>query len=214
MAGKTAVLTDFDGTITRTDIAEAILEEFASAEWTEIEALYRARKIGTREAMIRQFASVRANREDLLKFVDRVADPDETFRGFAAFCKRRNWVLEIVSEGLDVYVRHLLRKWNVHLPVRTNRAVFEGDRIRIEYPWADRTCRLCGTCKLLRLFELRTQGFRTAYIGNGHSDLCPAIEADLVFAKAELADLCRVEDIDFIPFDRFSDVQERLGAWQ
>ena len=213
MPEKWAVLSDFDGTITRTDVAEAILDRFAPPEWREIEELYRARKIGTRESMVRQFALVRARKEELLQFVDREAVIDETFREFADFFKRRGFVLEIVSEGLDFYVRHLLRKWDVHVPVRTNHVVFEEDRLRIEYPWADATCTLCGTCKLLRVFELRAQGYRTAYVGNGHSDLCPAIEADLVFAKAELADLCRMEEIDFIQFDRFSEVQRELGGW-
>ncbi len=213
MPAKRAVLSDFDGTITRTDVAEAILEEFAPSQWREIEELYRARRIGTRESMARQFALVRARQEELLHFVDRTAVIDETFRGFVEFCKIHGLVLEIVSEGLDFYVRHLLRKWDIQVPVRTNRAIFEEGRVRIDYPWADATCKLCGTCKLLRLFELRAQGYRTAYIGNGHSDLCPAIEADLVFAKSKLADLCRTEEIDFIPFERFSDVQRGLGAW-
>ena len=194
-------------------MAEAILDRFAPPDWRDIEELYRARKIGTRESMVRQFASVRARKEELLQFVDREAALDETFREFADFCRRRGFVLEIVSEGLDFYVRHLLRRWDIDLPVRTNHAVFEADRLQIEYPWADATCTLCGTCKLLRVFELRSQGYRTAYVGNGHSDICPAVEADLVFAKAELADLCRAEEIDFIPFDRFSDVQRGLGAW-
>jgi len=213
MPAKKAVLSDFDGTITRTDVAEAILEEFAPSRWREIEELYRARKIGTRESMARQFALVRTGREELLQFVDRTAVIDETFRGFVEFCRAQGLVLEIVSEGLDFYVRHLLRKWDIQVPVRTNHATFEDGHVRIEYPWADATCTLCGTCKLLRLFELRAEGYRTAYVGNGHSDLCPAIEADLVFAKSELADLCRTEEIEFMPFDRFSDVQRGLGAW-
>ncbi len=213
MPGKRAVLTDFDGTITKTDVAEAILEEFAPAEWWEIEELHRARSIGTRESMARQFALVRARKEDMLRFVDRVAQIDETFRDFVAFCRRRGLLLEIVSEGLDFYIRHLLRKWDIDVPLRTNRAIFEDGHVRIEHPWADATCTLCGTCKLLRLFQLRAQGYRTAYIGDGHSDLCPAVEADLVFAKAELAALCRTEQIEFVPFDRFFDVQRKLEGW-
>ncbi len=213
MAAKRAVLTDFDGTITRTDVAEAILDEFAPAEWWEIEESHRARKIGTREAMVRQFALLRAKQTDLLEFVDRTVAMDETFRAFVTFCADRGFLLEIVSEGLDFYVRHLLRKWEIDVPVRTNRTVFDEGHVRIEYPWADPTCTLCGTCKLLRLFQLRAQGYRTAYVGDGHSDLCPAIEADLVFAKAELAQLCREEQIEFVPFDRFSDVQARLVGW-
>ena len=212
MPSKLAVLTDFDGTITRTDVAEAILEEFAPAGWWEIEEQHRARKIGTRETMVRQFALVRAKQADLIRFVDEHVELDETFPDFVAYCGRRHIRLEIVSEGLDFYVRHLLRKWNLPVPLRTNHAVFDEGRIRIEYPWADATCTLCGTCKLLRLFQLRTEGYRTAYVGDGHSDLCPAVEADVVFAKAELADLCRKEAIAFTAFDRFADVQRQLGA--
>ncbi|OGS45785.1 MAG: hypothetical protein A3K66_01465 [Euryarchaeota archaeon RBG_16_67_27] len=211
---RRAVLTDFDGTITRSDVAEQILDEFAPNGWWDIEALHRQRKIGTRDSLARQFALVHASPEDLLAFVDRAAEIDETFHGFAAFCASEDVRLEIVSEGLDFYVRHLLAKWRIDLPVRTNRTTFEGGRVSIAYPWSDPTCTLCGTCKLRRLFELRVEGFRVAYVGDGHSDLCPAIEADLVFAKAELADLCREEDIAFMPFERFSDVQRGLSAWR
>lgn len=212
MPTKLAVLTDFDGTITRTDIAEALLEEFAPPTWWEIEEQHRARAIGTRETLARQFALLRVKESDLIRFIDARVDLDESFRDFTAFCRGRGIVLEIVSEGLDFYVRHLLQKWELAVPVRTNRAVFEGGRVRIEYPWADATCTLCGTCKLLRLFELRAQGHRVAYVGDGHSDLCPAIEADLLFAKDELARLCDQEEIAFVPFDRFADVQRSLVA--
>src|SRR5437879_5580140 len=76
--------------------------------------------------------------------------------------------------------------------------------------WADATCTLCGTCKLLRLFQLRTEGFRMAYVGDGHSDLCPAVEADVVFAKRELAELCAEESIAYTTFVNFADVQRHL----
>ncbi|MGI0148347.1 MAG: HAD-IB family phosphatase, partial [Thermoplasmata archaeon] len=164
MPSHLAVLTDFDGTVTRTDVAEAILEEFAPSTWWDIEELHRARRIGTRESLARQFALLHAKQADLLRFVDAHVELDETFRDFAAFCKAREIHLEIVSEGLDFYVRHLMRKWDLDVPVRTNHAVFEEGRIRIEYPWADATCTLCGTCKLLRLFELRTEGHPIAYV--------------------------------------------------
>lgn len=211
---KLAVLTDFDGTVTRTDVAEDILQEFAPSQWWEIEELHRARKIGTRETMIRQFALVRARETDLIRFVGEHVELDETFPAFVAYCREEGIRLEIVSEGLDFYLRYLLEKWGLQVPVRTNRTTFEGGRLNISYPYADATCNLCGTCKLLRLFELRTQGYRIAYVGDGHSDLCPAVEADRVFAKKELADLCREEAIDFIPFDTFSDVRRELERWR
>src|SRR5438132_522373 len=123
MPSKLAVLTDFDGTITRTDVAEAILEEFAPASWWDIEELHRARKIGTRESMARQFALLHAKQADLIRFVDDHVEMDDTCRGFAAFCQRRKIPLEIVSEGLDFYVRHLMRRWELRLPLRTNPSI-------------------------------------------------------------------------------------------
>lgn len=211
---KHAVLTDFDGTVTRTDVAEDLLQAFAPPEWWEIEQEHRARRIGTRETMIRQFALVRANEDEMVRFVDEHVRLDETFPPFVAACRTRGIPVEIVSEGLDFYLHHLLRKWGIDVPARTNRTRFEPGRVRIEYPYADPTCDLCGTCKLRRLFELRVAGYRVAYIGDGHSDLCPAVEADVVFAKRELAQLCREEAIEFIPFDTFADVQREMERWR
>ena len=210
---KRAVLTDFDGTVTRKDVAEDILREFAPPEWWDIEEEHRTRKIGTREAMVRQFELVRATQEEMIRFVDAHVQLDGTFPPFVASCRRRGIPVEIVSEGLDFYLAHLLDKWGVELPVRTNHATVEEGRVRIPDPYADPTCDLCGTCKLRRLFDLRVAGYRVAYVGDGHSDLCPAVEADEVFAKKELADLCREEAIEFIPFDTFADVQREMERW-
>ncbi len=208
-----AVLTDFDGTVTRTDVAEDLLRAFASPEWWAIEEEHRARKIGTRETMVRQFALVRAEQAEMLRFVDAHVQLDETFPPFVSACRRRGIPVEIVSEGLDFYLRHLLKKWGIEVPVRTNATTIVDGRVRITYPFADPTCNLCGTCKLRRLFELRVAGFKVAYVGDGHSDLCPAVEADVVFAKKELADLCEEEAIDFIPFETCADVQRELERW-
>ena len=142
---KHAVLTDFDGTVTRTDVAEDILEAFAPSEWWAIEEEHRARKIGTRETMVRQFALVHATRSEILRFVDANVRVDETFPSFVAYCKTRGLPLEIVSEGLDFYLTHLLDKWRITVPVRTNRTAFEEGRVVISYPYADATCNLCGT---------------------------------------------------------------------
>ena len=210
---KRAVLTDFDGTITRTDVAEDLLREFAPREWWSIEEEHRARKIGTREAMIRQFALVHTGEAEMLRFVDANVRLDETFPPFVVACRERGIPVEIVSEGLDFYLHHLLRRWGIDVPARTNRTTFEDEGVRIAYPYADPTCNLCGTCKLRRLFELRVAGYHVTYVGDGHSDLCPAIEADVVFAKKELADLCREEAIEFIPFDTFADVRREMARW-
>src|SRR5207245_10092849 len=85
MTAKRAVLSDFDGTITRVDVGEAILEEFAPSQWREIEELYRARKIGTRDSLGLQLALVRAVRQGLVQFVGPVAVIGGRWREFVEF---------------------------------------------------------------------------------------------------------------------------------
>ncbi len=214
MDRRLAVLSDFDGTITTTDVAEDLLARFAPPTWEEIERLHRARVIGTRERMARQFALVRAGRGELVAYAARTAKMDPAVPAFLRFCRGRRILFEIVSEGLDFYLHALIKSWDLDVPVRTNRAVFEDGQVRIEYPFADPSCTLCGTCKLDRVFELRVAGYRVVYIGDGDSDLCPAIEADDVFAKRRLAELCDSEGIAYRPFDSFSEIEREMRGWR
>ena len=214
MDKRVAVLSDFDGTITTTDVAEVLLARFAPGAWEDIERLHRARAIGTRETMARQFALVNAGREELVDYARSTAQMDRGVPGFLRFCRDRAIHFEIVSEGLDFYLDELMKMWDLNVPVRTNHAVFEDGRVRIEYPFADPSCTLCGTCKLDRLFELRVAGYRVVYIGDGDSDLCPAVEADAVFAKDRLAELCEAEGIPYHRFHEFAQIEREMRRWR
>ncbi len=212
--GPVAVLSDFDGTITTVDIAEVLLERFAPGRWQRIEALHRARTIGTRETLARQFALVHEGRDALVRAVRSDARMDPTFPAFLRFCRGEGIPFEIVSEGLDVYIEPLLADWGLDVPLRTNRTAFDDGRMRIEYPFADPGCTLCGTCKLRRVFDLRVAGHRVVYVGDGDSDLCPAVEADVVFAKERLAELCESESIPCHRFGTFAEVQREMEGWR
>ena len=207
-----AVLSDFDGTITEEDVAELLLHEFTGDAWLAIERQHA--QIGTRETLRREFDLVRTSRERLLAAAERLARLDPTFPSFLAFCRQQGIHLEIVSEGFDAYLAPLLRMWNLDVPFRTNAATFVGDRIEFAHPYADPTCTLCGTCKMKRVLELRAAGYRVAFVGNGISDICPALEADLVFAKADLERLCREHGRECVPFRDFSDVQRGIAEWR
>jgi len=207
-------VSDFDGTITEKDVACQILDEYAYPQWLEIEKEYKARKIGTREAIKREFALVAASREELTEFVDKVATLDPHFKDFLRLIGENGAKVEIVSEGLDFYIRFLLRKWDLDIPLRTNRTSFKGRMMSIAYPHRDPRCTLCGTCKMGRVLELRGKGHEVVYLGNGHSDICPALEADMVFAKGQLAALCKEEDREFMPFNDFGDVVREVRTWR
>ena len=51
------------------------------------------------------------------------------------------------------------------------------------------------------LRELRRPGDTVWVFGDGASDLCPAREADLVFARDHLAERCAAEGLPWRPLD-------------
>lgn len=206
------VVTDFDGTITKRDVSELLLQEFTGDAWQEVERLHP--QIGTKETLRREFALVRATREEVLAAADRLAELDPTFPPFLDSCRAQGIPVEIVSEGFDTYLAHLLERWGLDLPYRTNAARFDGDRIALTNPWGDPQCELCGTCKMKRVLELRVAGYEVAYVGNGISDICPALEADLVFAKEDLERLCKEHGRAYVPFRDFADVERGLSEWR
>jgi 2,3-diketo-5-methylthio-1-phosphopentane phosphatase len=207
------VVADFDGTVTREDVTVILLNHFTGDRWQQIEDDLDSERIGTREAVRREFELIGAPREAMLEVAEREAEMDPDFPSFVTFARERGIGIEIMSEGLDFYAARLLRAWGVDVPLRTNRAVWEDGAFRIEYPYADNSCTLCGACKMGRVLQLKAGGDQVAYVGDGHSDLCPAVEAHAVFAKGHLARLCDREEIPFEPYDTFADVQRVMAAW-
>src|SRR5882724_7363024 len=61
---------DFDGTITKRDTTDAVLEAFAMPPWQDIEEDWVAGRIGSRECMTRQLALVKASESDLNALLD------------------------------------------------------------------------------------------------------------------------------------------------
>jgi 2,3-diketo-5-methylthio-1-phosphopentane phosphatase len=203
---------DFDGTIVPQDASDFLFERFADPQWQEIERDWRCGRIGSRECMARQVALLRATPE---MFADAVATLSID-RGFTAFVRQcRGWGIGItvVSDGFDLVIAQVLRAAGVTLPYFANHLIaIAPDRWRVTFPSARSDCRaLAGNCKCAF-----TEAHATAVkvvIGDGRSDHCVSGRADLVFAKAELLELCRSSGTPHFAFADFCDVSEALAAW-
>ncbi|MCX7597328.1 MAG: archease, partial [Armatimonadetes bacterium] len=73
-------------------------------------------------------------------------------------------------------------------------------------------CPDCANCKLDHLTRLRSHFRRIIYIGDGHSDLCAARHADVVFAKSHLAEILSAEGRPFLGFENLSQVAQMLAG--
>ncbi|MDI9556242.1 MAG: HAD-IB family phosphatase, partial [Pseudomonadota bacterium] len=103
------VLTDFDGTLSLTDVGYEVLLKFSGKGWDDIDRDYCEGRIGSLEAYGRICAILDGNREDMLRFVAENTVVDPHFEEFYAFCRERGVDVKVVSDGLDFYIDFVLR---------------------------------------------------------------------------------------------------------
>jgi 2,3-diketo-5-methylthio-1-phosphopentane phosphatase len=195
---------DFDGTVTRADVTDVLLEAFADPAWQDVEAEWLAGRIGSAACMARQVALIRAERAALDAAIDAVPI-DPHFAAFAAYCRHQGFGLAIVSDGLDYAIRRILaRAGVVGLPVFANHLQpLDHGRYALTSPHGAASCD-AGTCKC-RIIDPDRSG-TTVLIGDGRSDFCGATAATLIFAKDKLLAHCRERRLPHRPYRDFRDV--------
>ena len=155
------------------------------------------------------------NQEQLNKYLDSFA-LDPGFDQFASLCRANEIVLQILSDGLDLYINYLLGKQGYgDLPVLANRGELKGSRWEVSYPYPLGACGSCGNCKGDRIREYANR-FETKpfviFIGDGLSDRCATKAADWIFAKNDLADYCVDHNIEFNSFETFDEISRMIST--
>jgi 2,3-diketo-5-methylthio-1-phosphopentane phosphatase len=212
---------DFDGTITKKDTVDFLLEELADPAWKEIEARWESGEIGSRECMAKQVALIKGGWKAIERALSRV-EFDPTFVDFAYWCRAEGIPLRIVSDGIDRVVHYLLSRERIQVSsIVANRLVeFEGGKLGLEFPYEARNNHCSsGVCKCQVLSGVRAFGsqyikIRTGHtnvvIGDGKSDICWAPVADCLFAKSKLLKYCSANNIPYIRYDNFNNIRAVL----
>lgn len=208
-----AFATDFDGTVTEKDVAALLLREFADEKWLDVERDFMDRKISCRQALKLEFEFLSGSKDQLIEYVDSHARIDRNFKPFLSICERRDIPVRIVSEGLDFYIKYLLRKHKIDVEFFTNKAHFENGGIRITFPNSSDECKDCGTCKLELLKDWKDEGRSIIYAGDGVSDICPAEASDVVFAKGTLLAHFKKNGLEHFEFNGFGDIISEIEGW-
>jgi len=213
-----ALLIDYDGTIARTDVSDALMAGFVTGEWEALAAEYDAGLIGSRELMEWEVGLVTADPAELAALA--AAQPHDP--GFAPFVRRAQAAgvpVEVVSDGFGFFIEPALRALGIEgLPVVTAATSFGPDgTASIAFPNGHPSCFVCGTCKRNRVLAHQAAGRAVAFIGDGASDRYAAGYSDAVWAKEQLAELCREHGwpyrawTDFVEIDAW--LAATLAAW-
>ena len=208
---------DFDGTLSKRDVIDAILEKFADEKWLEIEKEWVEGRIGSRECLRRQF--------DLLRVTPFVLDGYlsgfELDRGVASlldFCGHARIPVHIVSDGFEYYIRRMLKKGIAdpekvrNIGIWANQLTPVGkDRWTTEFPHTPQVCGDgCATCKPSVIASENLFASPSIFVGDGLSDRFAAQAADIVFAKHKLADFCRTNEIAHERYEDLGQVADSL----
>ena len=207
-----AVFCDFDGTVAQRDIGYSLFHHFSGGKNDVLLPDWKSRRLSTRECLVREAAMVKASPEQIKTYLDRFG-LDSGFPAFVEHCQRRDIPVIVISEGLDLYIEPVLKRNGLeHLPVICNRGEFADESIRISFPFANKQCDWCGSCKGERMSEYRALAgdVRLVYVGDGYSDACAAGAADTLMAKKDLVKYCQASDIPYNSFEDFNDVSEHL----
>jgi 2-hydroxy-3-keto-5-methylthiopentenyl-1-phosphate phosphatase len=211
------VFLDFDGTITRRDATDAILEVYADARWLLIEEAWKTGRLSSRDCLTAQMALVRATQAEMDSLLDGI-EIDAGFVPLLDICSAHGVPVHIVSDGFDYCIERILFRPSLHLAshlqgvqVVSSHLEANGDRWRVNFRSFEPACfHGCATCKPAAMDLLNTTGGRTIFVGDGLSDKYAAERADLVFAKDTLAAYCDRQAIPYASYDNLSTIARRL----
>ncbi len=209
------ILSDFDNTISLSDVTDTLLETYALPEWREIEIQWQQGLIGSRICMQQQIELLRATRDELDATIDAI-EIDPHFVEFAQLCKAYKLPLTIVSDGLDYVIKRTLAKHGLQRlsVVAAHLKQVNPDRWRLTSPYAENDCgSVAVTCKCREAVRQKSinDAARILYIGDGRSDYCVSTKrADLILAKASLLTHCQENNLPHLSFANFADVTYTL----
>jgi 2-hydroxy-3-keto-5-methylthiopentenyl-1-phosphate phosphatase len=213
-AVPTVVICDFDGTVASADVQHVIFDRFAGDRWVPVNDAWRRGEVSTEERSRRQWDMVHASQQEIADLVSPIP-LDPGFANFVTLCQARGWPLSIASDGFDFYITRMLAAHGLqHLPVFANHMDWTSGRPVMTFARPNPACCRLGNCKRLIVEEHRPAGGRVVFVGDGLSDACGAVAADLVFAKGLLARYCTEHGIAYLPFADFTAVEAALTGLQ
>ena len=211
---KPVVFLDFDGTISRVDVVDAILDRHADPAGETIERKWKAGRIGSRACLAGQLALVRATQAEVDALLASVPI-DPGFLPLLDACASAGVRSHIVSDGFDYCIGRILRQVPpshqdllARVSVHASHLEPEGvDRWATAFRFMDSECEHgCATCKPAVMAALNPGSAPSIFVGDGLSDRYAAAAADVVFAKDKLAAYCAEQGIAFHRYETLADI--------
>ena len=208
-----AVFCDFDGTVARRDVGYHMYHHFSGGRNDDLLPDWKSGRMSTRDCLLAESKMVTMTPDEFYAFLDDF-ELDAGFPDFLDACRENDLPLTVISDGLDLYINYLLKKYDIPpVPIISNRAQLVNNSLQIEFPYPDPNETGGGVCKGERIAEYREKvdgDVTVIFAGDGLSDVSALDQVDWLFAKKDLKQYCDRHEIEYTPFDTFHDVTAEL----
>jgi 2-hydroxy-3-keto-5-methylthiopentenyl-1-phosphate phosphatase len=206
------IFVDFDGTITRKDVGDALFSHFGDKEKVDeiIKALL-SDQISAKQCWLDLCkATDRIDQQEMDEFIDTI-EIDHGFHEFAEYCRKHNIDFYVLSDGFDYYIDRIFKRENLgFIKYYANHLELKDGELIPSFPYEDGSSTTSANCKRNHIINHSADSDFTVYIGDGNSDKYTSQYCDFIFAKDDLLKFCEKERITFFPYKNFFDVTIRL----
>jgi 2,3-diketo-5-methylthio-1-phosphopentane phosphatase len=211
---KRAFVSDFDGTISKDDFFNMVINRFLKPEDLRPWQDYLDKKITHIEALGKIFSKVRINQKEMDTFIESI-EIDDNFERVCRLCKSLCIPIYICSAGMDYYITKRIGKYlkEYDIALIANSGEYGAENgFKMSAPPEDDVFynSNTGISKEAVVGHLKAQGCFTIYAGDGIPDIKAAKISDAVFAKSVLLDLCKKAGIKTHKFDSFEDIYKYI----
>lgn len=208
---KFAFVSDFDGTLTERDFYKLITDNYLKDECKTMYEDWRKKKIKDVDYLGYVFKNIRRTEEEI--YEDIMGIKLDSFAGeFIRNIRNKGGDFIVVSAGTGYYIDKVFEKNDIKdVKIYTNKGEFKDNGIHFVLDknsefYSD----VYGIDKMKVVKSLKGKYEKIFYAGDSEPDLKAALLADVVFAKGTLIELLKAEGKEFIPFDNFNYVWEKL----
>lgn len=207
------IFSDFDGTFCEKDVGHRLYTHFSNGENLKYVEMWKKGLISTRESLTLEASLLNVGENEIYQFLDQFNLRDGA-RELHDFAKLSKIPFFILSDGSDIYVKYILKKYGLEeIKYFTNSVTIENNRYIIEFPYDNGECDRCGCCKGARINEIvggDSDNFEVIFIGDGLSDICALEPSDKIFARGDLLEYCRSNNIKAFEYKDFFDILKWL----
>ena len=204
---KCIVFFDFDNTIATCDVFDNMLLLFSKDDrWVELEKRWKSGRIGSKTCLEGQLRGMDLTKKSLDAYLPKIK-LDPYFKSIYRLLLTKKVKTLVLSDNYDYILNRVLKMNGIKkLKVFANKLSFSGSRMITDYPFKNKDCQVCAHCKTKNLLAQAPKDAMIIYVGDGESDICPAKNAHVIFAKDHLLRHLKDSKLDYMAFHNLKEV--------